>query len=98
MNVKRTAYVLMALAKGHHTLDELVAATTLPKPAITRVLRDHAKKLSVKIATFGNGEEVQYCLEHWGMLDTNWLWPREREIADELGLPHLETHARNTRT
>ena len=98
MNAKRTAYVLLALAKGHHTLNELEAATTLPKPAITRVIRDHAKKLSVKIATSGAGEEVQYCLEHWGMLDANWLWSREREIAEELGLPYLKTHARNTLT
>lgn len=95
MNVKRTAYVLLAVAKGHRTTQELVAATSLPKEAIDRALRDHAKKLNVRLSRERIGEETHYTLEHWGMLDANWLWPNERTLTEELGLPVLDTHPRN---
>jgi len=95
MNAKRTAYVLLAMAKGHRTLDELMAATTLSKQAIMRVINDHSRKLSVQIERQTVGEVHQYTLKHWGMLDVNWLWPNEKEIAGYLNLPVLEIHPRN---
>lgn len=96
MNVKRTAYVLLALAKGYRTVSELIDATTLPKEAVLRILRDHAKKLETVIEKQHIGDETYYTLKHWGMLDADWLQQRDKELAGELGLPHLDIHQRNT--
>lgn len=86
MNVKRSAYILLAVSMGYETIEEISAATGLPDVAVKRTLRDHRKKLMVEVVCI-NG---RYSVTNWGLIGIRQLRSRMRALASELNLPEIQ--------